>query len=230
MLCFNVPCNAGTCQIDFTTGTSSPAPTPYNTDPVSLAEVLSFEADEDDDVEGEDEFDEFLDQPASRNGVRCTWESSFEKTSNHKQACKSLNNGYTVPYTCDGEYTRNICCTVSSIVKPTFDRFVTCYMNGAANTVPAPAPTPAATPTSPTAGGDSHKCQWMSTFDKAENHKRACERFSPSYPVPTRAMANIRTFVGTISGITNPTFSGDTFDTCLENGTIRKPTEYVAVE
>jgi len=43
-------------------------------------------------------------------------------------------------------------------------------------------------------------------------------------------MANIRTFVGTISGITNPTFSGDKFGTCLENGTARKPTEYVAVE
>lgn len=229
-----VMCDAGTCQLDFTTGTrttntSSPVPTPYNTPTVSLAEYLSFEFDEDEDVEGEDEFDEFVDQPASGNGLQCTWKPSFEKRSNHKQACKSLNNGYTVPYTCDGEY-RNICCTVSSIVKPTFDRFGTCYMNGAANPVPAPAPTPAATPTSPTAGGDSLKCQWMSTFDKAENHKRACERFSPSYPVPYTCDGEYTNICCTVSGITNPTFSDDKFGTCLKNGTTRKPTEYVAVE
>ena len=57
-----------------------------------LAEILSFEANEDEDAEGEDEFDEFVAQPASGNGLWYTWELSLEKTSNRKQACKSLNN------------------------------------------------------------------------------------------------------------------------------------------
>jgi hypothetical protein len=54
-------CDAGTCQIDFTAGTYSPAPTPSNTDPVSfsLAGAISFEA-EDEDVEGEDEYNAFV--------------------------------------------------------------------------------------------------------------------------------------------------------------------------
>ena len=56
-------CNAGHCEIDFTTGTYSPAPIPSNTDHVSLAEVISFEV-KDENIEGEDTFNAFVSQPA----------------------------------------------------------------------------------------------------------------------------------------------------------------------
>ena len=56
--------------------------------------------------------------PTGRDSLKCTWDSRLDNFSNHKKVCQSLNNDYTVPYTCDGKYT-NICCTVSGIVNST---------------------------------------------------------------------------------------------------------------
>lgn len=230
-------CDAGTCQIDFTTGstTISPAPTPSNTDPVSLAEVITFEEAEDEEyvVDSGNEFNAFIAQPASgnTNSLQCTWQSSLEKTSNHKQACQSLSNDYTEPYTCDGNH-KNICCTVSNIVKPKFDSFGTCSKNGVAanpNVVPAPVPTPLVTPTlpKPASGNDSLtplKCNWSPTFASFTNHKQACIAANDEYTVPYTCDGEYTNICCTVSGITNPTFDNKKFGTCLKNGTTSKPT------
>ena len=225
-------CEAGTCQIDFTTGstTISPAPTPLNTDPVSLAEVITFEIAEDEEyvVDSGNEFNAFVAQPASgnTNSLQCTWQSSLEQTSNHKQACQSMNNGFTVPYTCDGNH-KNICCTVSNIVKPTFDRFGTCSKNGVATNpnVPAPVPTPAAP--KPASGNNSLtplKCNWSPTFASFTNHKQACMAANDEYTVPYTCDGEYTNICCSVSGITNPAFDNKKFGTCLKNGTTSKPT------
>jgi hypothetical protein len=179
-------------------------------------------------VDSEDKFNAFIAQPASgnTNSLQCTWQSSLEQTSNHKQACQSLKNGFTVPYTCDGNH-KNICCTVSNIVKPTFDRFGTCSKNGvAANpNVPAPVPSPAAP--KPAGGDDSLtplKCNWSRTFASFTNHKQACMAANDEYTVPYTCDGEYTNICCTVSGITNPTFDNKKFGTCLKNGTTSKPT------
>lgn len=228
-------CDAGTCQIDFTTGSTTISPAPTPSDPVSLAEVITFEEAEDEEhVDSEDEFNAFIAQPASgnTNSLQCTWQSSLEKTSNHKQACQSLNNGFTMPYTCDGNH-KNICCTVSNIVKPTFDGFGTCSKNGVAanpNVVPAPVPTPLVTPTlpKPASGEESLKplkCNWSPTFASfGQNHKQACMAANDEYTVPYTCDGEYTNICCNVSGITNPTFDNEKFGTCLKNGTTSKPT------
>lgn len=55
------------------------------------------------------------------DSIKCYWDSTWTK-------CK---NPYPVPYTCDGKQ-KNVCCTVSSITKPTLKDFGTCTKVGAA--------------------------------------------------------------------------------------------------
>jgi hypothetical protein len=60
------------------------------------------------------------------NSISCTWKSSFQI--NHEKGCKKLNNEFSVPYECvgDGDGGKNVCCTVSIIETPFFERFGTC--------------------------------------------------------------------------------------------------------
>ncbi|KAL3777909.1 hypothetical protein ACHAW5_007815 [Stephanodiscus triporus] len=63
------------------------------------------------------------------DAIKCVWDENFEDAANHKKACKKLNNEHTVPYTCNGQYTK-VCCTVSSIEMPIFKTFGTCQIVG----------------------------------------------------------------------------------------------------
>jgi hypothetical protein len=199
-----------------------------NTHSTMLKDISFEEVAEDEEyvVDSGNKFNAFIAQPASgnTNSLQCTWQSSLDKTSNHKQACQSLNNGFIVPYTCDGNH-KNICCTVSNIVKPTFDRFGTCSKNGVATNpnVPAPVPTPAAP--KPASGNDSLtplKCNWSPT--SFTNHKQACMAANDEYTVPYTCDGEYTNICCTVSGITNPTFDNKKFGTCLKNGTTSKPT------
>jgi hypothetical protein len=199
-----------------------------NTHSTMLKDISFEEVAEDEEyvVDSGNKFNAFIAQPASgnTNSLQCTWQSSLDKTSNHKQACQSLNNGFIVPYTCDGNH-KNICCTVSNIVKPTFDRFGTCSKNGVATNpnVPAPVPTPAAP--KPASGNDSLtplKCNWSPT--SFTNHKQACMAANDEYTVPYTCDGEYTNICCSVSGITNPAFDNKKFGTCLKNGTTIKPT------
>lgn len=165
-------------------------------------------------------------QPLGTSTAYSTWQSSLEKTSNHKQACQSLNlnscSGFTVPYTCDGNHKKHFC-TVSNIVKPTLDRFGTYSKNGVTNP-------PVVTPTSPkpaTSGDDSItplKCNWSPAFASYTNHKQACMAATDEYTVPYTCDGEYTNICCNVSGITNPTFDNKKFGTCLKNGTTSMPT------
>lgn len=58
--------------------------------------------------------------------IACVWQAYFE-TIDHAEACLSLQNSYSVPYTCDDGFYTNICCTVSSCTDPTMNTFGTCH-------------------------------------------------------------------------------------------------------
>ena len=58
--------------------------------------------------------------------IACTWRAYFE-TTDHTEACRSLKNVYSVPYTCDDRFYTNVCCTVSSCTDPTMDTFGACH-------------------------------------------------------------------------------------------------------
>lgn len=65
----------------------------------------------------------------TEDAIKCVWDEKFEEAASHKKACKRLNNEHTVPYTCNGQYTK-VCCTVNSIEMPVFKTFGTCQIVG----------------------------------------------------------------------------------------------------
>jgi hypothetical protein len=68
----------------------------------------------------------------TNDSIRCTWDDKFDVNgNNHFKVCKKLKDEHTVPYTCDGQYA-HVCCTVSSIEIPIFEKFGTCFKVGAA--------------------------------------------------------------------------------------------------
>ena len=68
----------------------------------------------------------------TNDSIRCTWDDKFDVNgNNHFKVCKKLRDEHTVPYTCDGQYV-HVCCTVSSIEIPIFEKFGTCFKVGAA--------------------------------------------------------------------------------------------------
>ena len=68
----------------------------------------------------------------TNDSIRCTWDDKFDVNgNNHFKVCKKLKDEHTVPYTCDGQFA-HVCCTVSSIEIPIFEKFGTCFKVGAA--------------------------------------------------------------------------------------------------
>ena len=67
----------------------------------------------------------------TNDSIRCTWDDKFDVNgNNHFKVCKKLRDEHTVPYTCDGQYA-HVCCTVSNIEIPIFEKFGTCFKVGA---------------------------------------------------------------------------------------------------
>ncbi len=54
--------------------------------------------------------------------ISCTRKKSFDK----KHDCERLGTEFSVPYECDGDAGKNVCCTVSIIDKPVFEKFGNC--------------------------------------------------------------------------------------------------------
>jgi hypothetical protein len=62
----------------------------------------------------------------SNDPIACTWQRYFE-TMDQTEACLSLQNEYSVPYTCDDGFYTHVCCTVSSCTDPTLNTFGACH-------------------------------------------------------------------------------------------------------
>lgn len=68
----------------------------------------------------------------TNDSIKCIWDDKFDIIgNNHFKVCKKLKDEHTVPYTCDGQYA-HVCCTVSIIEIPIFEKFGTCFKVGAA--------------------------------------------------------------------------------------------------
>lgn len=63
---------------------------------------------------------------SNNDPIACMWQAYFE-TIDHAEACLSLQNSYSVPYTCDDGFYTKICCTLSSCTDPTMSTFGACH-------------------------------------------------------------------------------------------------------
>lgn len=171
------------------------------------------------------------------DSIKCTWDEKFDITKSHLKTCKKLKDEHTVPYTCDGQYT-NVCCTVSSIVIPVFEKFGTCFKVGSATDVidedpepldemmegselsmsmpipesahePEPEPEEASSMHSK---NETVKCTWKSTFAKL-SHKKSCRKMANEYSVPYTCDGG-KNVCCTESTIPNPVF--DNFGKCTK--------------
>lgn len=102
--------------------------------------------------------------------IACTWRAYFE-TTDHTEACRSLQNVYSVPYTCDDGFYTNVCCTVSSSTDPTMDTFGACHKvvavtteNGGSNSSSSNETTEDITSGLPTTDSVSHFRQYQNNY------------------------------------------------------------------
>lgn len=160
------------------------------------------------------------------NTIKCKYVSSWPSTLTASQACTNLNDPvYPVPYKCPTTG-QKLCCTVSSIINPTFGSFGQCskvVSQSSDGTTKSPtrkptkSPVMATTPTKkpspkPVTVSNYIDCEWYPWYAEYNTPALACKALNdPVHPVPYLCEDGRKTCC-TVSTNTSPTF--EKFGTC----------------